>query len=142
MVCPKCNSQLPDGAKFCGTCGNNTFAQPAQTVYVQQTVVSSKKEAPSKLTGIIALVLGVLSIVLLCTGSLSIVCGVVAVALAGYTIYVAKLENGTNGMAVGGLVCSAISLVLNGLVSIICSALFGSSINLIDVITVLIEEGF
>ena len=28
MICPNCQSNLPDGAKFCTSCGNAVSAQP------------------------------------------------------------------------------------------------------------------
>lgn len=30
MICPKCNSKMPDGSKFCGVCGENLTKAPQQ----------------------------------------------------------------------------------------------------------------
>lgn len=39
MNCPKCGAQLPDGAKFCGSCG-------ARLTEPTQTIVARKPTAP------------------------------------------------------------------------------------------------
>ena len=35
MNCPKCGAQLPDGAKFCGSCGAR-LTEPTQTIVAHQ----------------------------------------------------------------------------------------------------------
>lgn len=41
MICNKCGAVLPDGAKFCGICGNKISALPTQSAFSEQTVNGS-----------------------------------------------------------------------------------------------------
>lgn len=41
MICNKCGATLPDGAKFCGKCGNRLITLPAQSAFSEQTANGS-----------------------------------------------------------------------------------------------------
>lgn len=41
MICDKCGAVLPDGAKFCGKCGNRLSKLPTQSAFSEQTVNGS-----------------------------------------------------------------------------------------------------
>ena len=81
MNCPKCGAQLPDGAKFCGSCGARLTA-PTQTIVArkptapvvqapeevavqpdQGAAAAKKSKLPLLIVAIVAVVLAVLAVV-------------------------------------------------------------------------------
>lgn len=81
MNCPKCGAQLPDGAKFCGSCGAR-LTEPTQTIVArkptapvvqapeevavqpdQGAAAAKKSKLPLLIVAIVAVVLAVLAVV-------------------------------------------------------------------------------
>lgn len=62
-----------------------------------------------------SLVLGIISIVLSCTGWGGIVCGIVGIILSSLS----KKQYGKSGLATGGMVCSIIGIVITVILIII-----------------------
>ena len=111
MVCKNCGAMCRDDARFCNTCGT-TFAPvmgAPMAAPMGYPVVAPK--VPGKGLGITGMVLGIISLII-CFGWVSIICGIVGVALSGAGLYKAKQVGMGNGMAVAGLVCSAIALAI------------------------------
>ncbi len=126
--CKYCGCQLEDGAMFCVACGQSqadaapqqaapqapVYAQPQQPVYAAPQVPYGNPYAqpsvPGKGLGIASMVLGIISLVMLCFPSVSLICAIIGVALGGVGIAKAKAVGMSNGMAVAGLVCSCITL--------------------------------
>ncbi|MBR3317455.1 MAG: zinc ribbon domain-containing protein [Atopobiaceae bacterium] len=83
MVCPYCQTELPDGARYCGECGGDlTLAQVPVPAPTQQTIVPSRvnathitpKEEHDRNTKI-----GV--VVVVSIGVVAILCGIISVLL-------------------------------------------------------------
>lgn len=78
MICPKCNAQVPDGAKFCGICGNKfevatpvapaTPVEPvapvAPTMPVANGFAPAPVEAPKKKKSAKKLIFAVIAVIL------------------------------------------------------------------------------
>ncbi|MCI8993611.1 MAG: hypothetical protein HFG80_12985 [Eubacterium sp.] len=71
--------------------------------------------------GIGSLVLGIVSIVLSCTGYGGIICGIIGIILSNLS----KKQNGKTGVATGGMVCSIIGIVIS-VILLILSFIFGA----------------
>ena len=113
MFCPNCGAQNADNVAFCASCGANMTAQQApvqQPVYQQPVYQQQPASVPGKGLGIAGMVLGIISLVLFCVTYISIPCAIVGIILSGVGLKKAKDVGMKNGMAVAGLVCSAIAL--------------------------------
>lgn len=75
------------------------YQQPPQQMPPQQ---------PASGLSIAAMVLGIVSLVLCCTGWGGIICGILAVIFGGLSL---KGKKGGKGMAIAGLVCGIIALI-------------------------------
>lgn len=109
MICRNCGTDCPDGAMNCVTCGAPLYAE--QQYYAQPAPQNTKN--PGKGLGIAGMVLGIISLVLICTAAeAAIVCAIVGLILSACGMGMSKKAGKSNGMGVAGLVCSIISLAL------------------------------
>ena len=63
MFCVKCGSQLPDGALFCGDCGNK-IGESAEVVNVVPTIESAPVEKPKSSKKKLAIIGGVAVVII------------------------------------------------------------------------------
>ncbi len=134
MICPRCSRQLPDGSKFCDGCGlaltnqaptqAPTYQQPSpfpnapqQYPYPQAPLVN--QPVPGKGLGIASLILGILSVLGGCFLGFNLLLPITGLVLGIVGISQSKKVRMNNGMAVAGLVCSIVALLLNIVISII-----------------------
>ncbi len=99
---------------------NNETVETVETTPVYDTTVT--EEGGSKVFAIISLVCGILAVLCMCCGWLGIILGVAAVVLGILSIN--KQEN-AKGMAIAGIVCGGIGLLIAIIVLIAGSALSG-----------------
>ncbi len=119
MVCPKCGMQNSNEAGFCASCGaplvpQTPYAPPVQPGMPMQPGVPYvyKQAVPGKGLGIASMVLGIVSLVMFCSGWLAVICAIVGVILGGVGYKKAKDAGMKNGMAVAGMTCSIIALAI------------------------------
>ncbi len=157
MFCENCGSKLEDNAKFCENCGApvaagsepepeeraETYTEPVEEVV--ETVEDSGSYEPQSYdysnTGysdpmgsvqaagphafsIVSMICGILSLVCCCVYGLAITFGIVAIVFGILSIVKAK---GGRGMAMAGLICGGIGLLLSIIVAIVGAAA-GSSL--------------
>ena len=80
MVCPYCQTELPDGARYCGECGGDlTLAQVPVPAPTQQTIVPSRVNATHKEEHDRNTKIGV--VVVVSIGVVAILCGIISVLL-------------------------------------------------------------
>lgn len=94
-----------------------TIDNGSQTTYSYD---SAPAEGGSKVFGIISLVCGILGLICCCTGWFSIVLGVAAVVLGILSI---NKQEDAKGMAIAGIVCGGLGLLLAIIVLISVGAL-------------------
>lgn len=139
MICPNCGNQVPDNMPFCDRCGARmpapapqppysapqpTYGAPQPPVYPPMPV-----KIPGKGQGIASMVLGIVALVLFCIWYISIPCAVVGLILGGVSIHEAKTVGAKNGMAVAGLVCSAIAIAICLIVLIFAGAVYAEILS-------------
>lgn len=116
MNCKNCGNEIPEGARVCVNCG--VAAQEEAVV----TPAAESKNAPGKILSIVSLVLGVLSILSNCCCSflLGMFAPIVAVpfSIAGLVtgfigMKQAKDAGEKNGMAIAGLICSVVGVIVS-----------------------------
>ncbi len=108
MICRNCGTNNADTVRFCVNCGCDMSAQMPNAAPVYQQPV--QPIVPGKGMGIAGMVLGIVSLVLFCIWYISMPCGIVGLILSCLSYSKAKKANMKNGMAVAGIVCSAIAL--------------------------------
>jgi len=113
--CKNCGSLNADGVQYCASCGTPMeVVQPQQPNYpvsnYQQPV---QQPVPGKGLGIASMVLGIISLVLFCVWYLAFPCAIVGVILGCIAKSHAKQAGMKNGMAVAGIICSAIAIGLS-----------------------------
>ncbi len=134
MFCSQCGTNNADGAAFCAGCGapleneqtvkqeapvQDTPVQPEAPVYQapQNDFQPSynptpNPELPGKGMGIAGMILGIASIVFMCTFYLALPCAIVGLILSCSANGKAKKAGMKNGFAVAGIITSAIGLGL------------------------------
>ena len=107
MFCQNCGAQNPIGTSFCSSCGAPMNAGvPVAPAHAQNSQI------PGKGMGIASMVLGIISLLLFCTGWLAIICAIIGTVLGGVSLKKAKNAGVKNGIATAGLVCSLVALGL------------------------------
>ncbi len=153
MFCPNCGSNNADGVAFCANCGtkhdNQQPQQEAQPQYQQPQyqqpqyqqpqqqyqapyqppyVPTAPVAVPGKGLGITSMILGIIALSFTCLLSyLTFFLSIPALILGCIGNSKAKSVGGKNGMAVAGIVTSAISIGLV-VILIIWAVAFGASL--------------
>ncbi|MCD8106970.1 MAG: zinc-ribbon domain-containing protein [Oscillospiraceae bacterium] len=129
MKCTNCGNEIPEGAAFCSACGekvHNEYVvqdeepknQGGNGGYRQNSPVNDMLGAGNGLA-IASMVTGICSLVLsCCVPELSFILAIVGCALG---VYVLAKNKGSRGMAIAGIACSAVAI----LVAIVCSIIGG-----------------
>lgn len=119
MFCSHCGAQNADNTAFCSNCGAN-LTQPTATPVNGQPAgyPAAAGSIPGKGLGIASMVLGIIALVMFCTGWFAMICALVGVVLGGIALKKAKDAGMKNGMAVAGLVCSIVALAIDVMVYI------------------------
>ncbi len=129
MKCTNCGNEIPEGASFCSACGekvHNEYVvqdeepknQGNNDGYHQNPPVNDMLGVGNGLA-IASMVCGICSLVLsCCVTTLSFILAIVGCALG---VYVLVKNKGSRGMAIAGIACSAVAI----LVAIICSIVGG-----------------
>jgi hypothetical protein len=123
MFCTNCGSQNADNATFCTNCGAPfqqqtpvaPVAPPAYNpapAYVPAPVFSAPTKNPGIGFGVASLILGIISLILFCFWYVSVPCALIGLILAAVGKKSSSDAGMSNGLAVGGLVCSIIALGL------------------------------
>ena len=90
MFCQNCGRQNPDGTAFCSNCGSALNGAPAAPVAPVTPVVPAPAAVPGKGLGIASMVVGIISLVMFCTGWFAIICAIVGTVLGGVALKKAK----------------------------------------------------
>ena len=149
MICNNCGAMCNDDAKFCRNCGaaltaqnnaqnntqNNTsqygYTQYQQTQYQQpqyQQVYVEPMTYPGKGLGIAGMVVGIVSLVLMCLFYFSLPAAITGAILSGIALSKSKAAGVENKMAVAGLVCSIIALGIALIFLVIMISLAAASV--------------
>ncbi|HCG67085.1 MAG TPA: hypothetical protein DEW22_00150 [Clostridiales bacterium] len=137
MLCSNCGSKLPDNAVFCPNCGQSVLPDAPKNQPGDPTATNEAVTVPGNGLGIASMVLGILSLVFMCIFYLGIPMSIIGLVLGAVSIHKAKAVNMKNGMAVAGVTCSIISIVLYAVLIILygfilmtsLTTLFGQSIS-------------
>lgn len=122
--CKNCGSLNNDGVYNCAVCGAPMeVAQPQQPVYqanpYQQPVYQAAPVVPGKGLGIASMILGIASLVLFCFWYLALPCAIAGIIMGCIANSKAKAAGMKNGMAVAGIVCSAIAIGLTVIILVL-----------------------
>jgi len=122
MFCPNCGNYQPDGTGFCTCCGtklNTTqpvYSAPNQPVY--QPPATPEKEDNSKIPGFVlsipAMIAGIISI-----AGLSPAFGIAGIIMSAISISKGKAVGKKHKMAVAGLICSIIGVIVGTIATIL-----------------------
>lgn len=138
MICPNCGNQVPDSMPFCDRCGARMPApapqsyappQPVQPYPQPPVYAPVPAKVPGKGQGIASMVLGIIALALFCVWYISIPCAVVGLILGGVGMHESKAVGAKNGMAVAGLVCSAIAVAICVIVLIFAGAVYAELLS-------------
>ncbi len=123
MYCTVCGTNNPANATFCCQCGvpftNATQAKPVQQVQLVQpvqivntvpAVPRGPVKFPGKGLGIFSMILGILSLVLLCVWFISPFLALFGISFACFSKYGSARAGAPNGCASAGLACSFVTL--------------------------------
>lgn len=132
-ICKNCGTNNEEGVAYCAGCGAAmevgyqspvSYQQPAyqQPVYQQPAA----PVVPGKGMSITAMILGIVSLVFCCVWYISIPCAIVGLILGCIGNSKAKEVGMKSGMAVAGIVCSAIAIGLTLLLLLIAGAALAS----------------
>ena len=137
MICTSCGAQIRDGVQFCPNCGAKQDAasagaqtnqasqtpQPQVQTYQQQAKAygeAGQKVGDTRTMSIVGLILGVVGIIFdFVFMPLGIILGIAAIIVSG--LVMSRNKGGNNGMAIGGLVCGIVALII-GLPICVCGA--------------------
>ena len=122
MFCQKCGANFPDGNNFCPSCGTSVItanANQSQQQYQQPNqpnhqygAVNQKPKVPGKGFGIASLVLGICAVLLYLSPFAGVASGVVGLVLGIVSINKAKRAGVKCGLAIAGVVCSIVGIVI------------------------------
>ena len=127
MFCSHCGALNEDYARFCGVCGTKLAVQPpiapqdqpyrpAQQVQTWPGYPYGQaprlEKLPGKGFGIAGLVVSLVALALGTAWILSAVLGVLGIIFSAIALAKAKHAEKNNGLAVGGLVCGIVALVI------------------------------
>jgi type IV pilus assembly protein PilA len=107
MECPRCRFDNPEGTRFCASCGAPMGATARQTAASPTAPPQPRKQG----LAIASLVLGILSLPLMCAlgaGILTAIVGLILGIVALVKTNRAPEEFGGKGMAIGGIAVSAV----------------------------------
>ncbi|MCD7890088.1 MAG: zinc-ribbon domain-containing protein [Oscillospiraceae bacterium] len=127
MKCTNCGNEIPEGASFCSACGEKVHNE--YVVQDEENGGYKGQHAGNPNSGdllgagnglaIASMVTGICSLVLsCCAGTFSFILAIVSCVLG---IYVIVKHNGSKAMAIAGIACSGVAI----LVAIISSILYG-----------------
>ncbi|MCM1105854.1 MAG: zinc-ribbon domain-containing protein [Blautia sp.] len=137
MFCKNCGNEMPDGANVCGYCGtpvtnagNNQYQNAGNNQY--QNPGTGYGAPPDNMDGgatgmaVTSMVLGIIALLVCCCVKwwwLTLALAVVSIVLGALA-----LNRHTTGkdMAIAGIVCSGIALVLKLIVVLICATILSS----------------
>lgn len=131
--CKNCGTNNEEGVAYCAGCGATmdagyqspvSYQQPTyqQPVYQQPAA----PVVPGKGLSITAMVLGIVSLVFCCVWYIAIPCAIVGLILGCIGNSKAKEVGMKSGMAVAGIVCSAIAIGLTLLLLLFVGAALAS----------------
>ena len=146
MFCTKCGCLNEDNAHFCGSCGTQlsnaqaVYQQPEypqaasqQSVYQVQSwpaypqwQVPQKTKLPGRALGMIGLVLSLLALVLGIIWEVSAVIALLGMAFSSLALAKAAKAGKSNSLAVGGMICGIVALVIAILIGIFSPDLFSA----------------
>lgn len=141
MFCTNCGTRHEDAASFCGHCGARLTGQstvcqrtdPSQSVYQVQSwpaypqwQVPQKTKLPGRALGMIGLVLSLLALVLGIIWEVSAVIALLGMAFSSLALAKAAKAGKSNSLAVGGMICGIVALVIAVLIGIFSPDLFSA----------------
>jgi disulfide bond formation protein DsbB len=59
MFCPNCGNQVPDGYKFCNSCGSSMVAPTAQVAMQSRVQEPKRRTGSRRIVGLILIVIGI-----------------------------------------------------------------------------------
>lgn len=102
MICPNCGNSIPEGANICINCG----------AAVSNTNTLATQNDPSKTLGLISMILGIVSILFSCCYGSGFVFAIAGIITGILAMKKAKAVGIKNTMALVGVICSAVALVI------------------------------
>lgn len=135
MFCPICGNDCREDQAFCENCGNPMHraapVQPVQNPYMDiPTAQHFQPEVPSKTMGIVAMILGICSILFgCCIFFLAIPMAIAAIILGGIAMKRAKDAGRSNGFALAGLICGIVGLALAVIYVLVLIAMSGGFLD-------------
>ena len=122
MVCKNCNSELAEGANVCPNCGTPVEKTEAPVYDASQNFSNTSEPAyyspdnvpaPGKTQGIVALILGIISIVLsCCIPYISAPLSIAGIVVGIIGLKKAKLVGEKNTLALIGTIISVVGLLI------------------------------
>ena len=113
MKCYKCGAEVALGRMSCEKCGAMVFSNRSKETENSQMEYKGSLHKVQQGGGagfsVASMVLGIISIVLFFTVFVPIPCGIISLALGGYSLYT---KRDGRGMAITGLSCSIVALGL------------------------------
>lgn len=111
MKCYKCGAEVPSGKMSCDNCGAMIFSniEERKDVSNMQFTLPEVSQGGGAGLAVASMVLGIVSLVLFWTILVPLVCGIVSIALGGYSLYTKRRGR---GMAIAGLSCGIVALGL------------------------------
>ena len=123
MYCRKCGREIPDDSVMCGYCGTPTNPD---NPYTYGGTPQNMDEGANGL-GIASMILGIVAILLACwAGGKWLTFLVAAAGLILGIIALQKPKYGSRGMALAGVICSVIALLMKIIVIILLGVGIGT----------------
>ena len=149
MFCPKCGTQLEDGVKFCPSCGASIQPEqpesavfetpsytytipenPTQPVFNAAVINNDQENTAGNGAAVASLIISIISVVCCC-------CGIIAIP--GLICGILGLKSKNRGMAIAGIIISAIVLGL-WIISLISMIAGGGYYEMMDELQQAMEE--